>query len=141
MASARPAAPSFEGRPLPYPHEPAFDQGLVFDVGTLLDRRSVLKLFAYGGVATTLAACGADSATAAPEGTPLSSAASTPATSNPAACATIPEETAGPFPGDGSNGPDLLAESGVVRSDIRSSFGASTTVGQGVPLTIRIEVQ
>ena len=35
----------------------------------------------------------------------------------------IPEETAGPYPGDGSNGPDVLAESGVVRSDITSSFG------------------
>ena len=27
----------------------------------------------------------------------------------------IPEETAGPFPGDGSNGPDVLTQSGVVR--------------------------
>ena len=26
----------------------------------------------------------------------------------------IPEETAGPCPGDGSNGPDVLGESGVV---------------------------
>ena len=33
------------------------------------------------------------------------------------ACSTIPEETAGPFPGDGSNGPDLLTASGVVRSE------------------------
>ena len=28
----------------------------------------------------------------------------------------IPEETAGPFPGDGSNGPDVLTQSGVVRA-------------------------
>ena len=35
----------------------------------------------------------------------------------------IPEETAGPFPGDGSNGPNVLTESGVVRSDITASFG------------------
>jgi hypothetical protein len=33
----------------------------------------------------------------------------------------IPEETAGPFPGDGTNGPNVLAESGVVRSDITMS--------------------
>ena len=52
-----------------------------------------------------------------------------------------PEETAGPFPGDGSNGPNILAESGVVRSDIRSSFGSSTTVAEGVPLTIQLTVQ
>ena len=30
-----------------------------------------------------------------------------------------PEETAGPYPGDGSNGVNVLTESGVVRSDIR----------------------
>ena len=53
----------------------------------------------------------------------------------------IPEETAGPYPGDGSNGPDVLNQSGVVRSDIRSSFGASTTVAPGVPLTIRLAIQ
>ncbi|MCI0347372.1 MAG: intradiol ring-cleavage dioxygenase [Chloroflexi bacterium] len=53
----------------------------------------------------------------------------------------IPEETAGPFPGDGSNGPDILGESGVVRRDVRSSFGSSTTIAQGVPLTIRLQVQ
>ena len=49
-------------------------------------------------------------------------------------CEVIPEETAGPFPGDGSNGPDVLTQSGVVREDIRSSFGSSTTVAEGVPL-------
>jgi protocatechuate 3,4-dioxygenase beta subunit len=53
----------------------------------------------------------------------------------------IPEETAGPYPGDGSNGPDILEQSGVVRSDIRSSFGSSTTTAEGVPLTIRLLVQ
>ena len=53
----------------------------------------------------------------------------------------IPEETAGPYPGDGSNGPNVLAESGVVRSDIRSSFGSSTTVAEGIPLTIQVTIQ
>ncbi len=52
-----------------------------------------------------------------------------------------PEETAGPFPGDGSNGPNALTESGIVRSDITSSFGSSTTVAEVVPLTIRLSVQ
>ena len=49
----------------------------------------------------------------------------------------IPEETNGPFPGDGSNGPDVLSQSGVVRADITTSFGTSTTKAEGVPLTIR----
>jgi protocatechuate 3,4-dioxygenase beta subunit len=52
-------------------------------------------------------------------------------------CTVIPEETAGPFPGDGSNGPDVLTQSGVVRSDLTTSFGTSTTKAEGVPLTIR----
>ena len=37
------APPMFEGRPLPDPTEPAWDQGLAFDVETLIDRRRVLK--------------------------------------------------------------------------------------------------
>lgn len=45
----------------------------------------------------------------------------------------IPEETAGPYPGDGTDGPNVLTESGVVRSDIRSSFGSLTGTAQGVP--------
>ena len=56
-------------------------------------------------------------------------------------CALIPEETAGPFPGDGTNGPDVLTESGVVRQDIRASIGGSSTVATGVPLTIRLAIQ
>jgi protocatechuate 3,4-dioxygenase beta subunit len=58
-----------------------------------------------------------------------------------AACATeVESETAGPFPADGSNGPDVRVLSGIVRSDIRSSFGASTTVAPGVPLQVRLTV-
>ena len=43
-------------------------------------------------------------------------------------------------PGDGTNGPDVLNQSGVVRADIRSSFGSSTTLASGVPLTIRLAI-
>ena len=52
----------------------------------------------------------------------------------------LPEETAGPYPGDGSNGANVLTESGVVRSDITSSFGSSTTKAEGVPLTITMTI-
>lgn len=52
----------------------------------------------------------------------------------------IPEETAGPYPGDGSNGPDVLGRSGVVRSDITSSFGSASGTAEGVPLRIRMKV-
>jgi protocatechuate 3,4-dioxygenase beta subunit len=52
----------------------------------------------------------------------------------------IPEETAGPYPGDGSNGVNVLTESGIVRSDITRSFGSASGVAEGVPLTIRLKV-
>jgi protocatechuate 3,4-dioxygenase beta subunit len=132
--------PTFQGRPLPDPSEPAWDQGLAFDVQTLLDRRQALKLFGTVGVGVgmvTLAACSpAASAllTASPGSSPTAAGTAT------AECAAIPEETAGPYPGDGSNGPDVLGQSGVVRSDIRSSFGSSTTTAAGVPLAIRLTI-
>jgi len=148
-ARAPDAPPTFEGRRLPYPHEPAFDQGLQFDVETLLDRRRVLKLLGFGAAALSLAACGANggssapslASSSAPEGTPLASSASSAAPSAVTECVTIPEETAGPYPGDGSNGPDILGQSGVVRSDIRTSIGSASGTAQGVPLTIRLAIQ
>ena len=51
----------------------------------------------------------------------------------------VPEETGGPYPGDGSNGPNYLGMNGAVRSDIRSSLGSSAAVA-GVPITIKLTV-
>ena len=123
------------------------DRGLAFDVSTLLERRRALKLMAGAGVAAVLAACGSSSkgSTAASSSTSSSSSAApstTAASSSGGATsvAKIPEETGGPYPGDGSNGPNVLTESGIVRSDIRSSFGSSTTVAQGVPLTVKLKI-
>jgi protocatechuate 3,4-dioxygenase beta subunit len=116
------------------------DRGLVFDLNTM-DRRRVLKLLGFGGLSAslfTIVGCGPGGAT----GTPLASAAATAASAGSgASCAVIPEETAGPFPGDGSNGPNVLSENGVVRSDIRPSFGSSSTVAEGVPLAIKLTIQ
>src|SRR5205823_4417147 len=57
------------------------------------------------------------------------------------ACSIIPSETAGPYPGDGTNGPNVLTQSGIVRSDIRSSFGSSGTATQdGTPLTVTLQL-
>ena len=115
-----------------------YDQGLHADVATLIDRRRVLQLMGLAGAAAFIAAC-------APGASPTASAAATSsaAASDAAeACApVIPEETAGPFPGDGTNGPDVLTESGVVRSDITTSFGGSSGTAEGIPLTIRLLVQ
>lgn len=57
------------------------------------------------------------------------------------ACSLIPTETAGPYPGDGSNGPNVLTQSGIVRADIRASFGASgNAVAAGTPLTVTLQL-
>jgi len=140
--------PTFEGRPLPDPTEPAWDQGLTFDVETLLTRRQALRILGVAGAGLTIVACGPAATgllTASPGATAGATAtagasATADATTGAACDVAIPEETAGPYPGDGSNGPDVLAESGVVRSDIRSSFGTSTTTAAGVPLSVRFVV-
>lgn len=53
-------------------------------------------------------------------------------------CSAIPQETAGPYPSDGTNGPDALSLSGIVRPDIRASIGDATGVAQGVLLTVTL---
>lgn len=47
---------------------------------------------------------------------------------------------AGPFPADGTNGPDVLGEDGVVRSDLTTSFGPFAGAAAGVPITFRLSV-
>src|SRR5712691_3346893 len=101
-----------------------------------------MKLLGQAGLAAgllTIVGC-APSVLSSASSTSTSSGSSASAASD-ATCDAIPEETAGPYPGDGSNGPDVLNQSGVVRSDIRSSFGTSTTVAEGVPLTIKLAIQ
>jgi protocatechuate 3,4-dioxygenase beta subunit len=110
-------------------HRNEHDLGLHHDLTVLMGRRRVLGLLAGAGLAT-LAGC----ASATPTGPPSGSGTGT------AAAGEIPQETAGPFPGDGSNGPNVLTESGIVRSDIRSSFGSSSGTAEGVPLRIELTV-
>ena len=126
------------------------DRGLAFDLSTLLSRRRLFTLAGAGAGAALLVACGSDgssrgastSASTSPStsSSPSSTSPSPSSTNADSSCAPIPEETAGPYPGDGSNGPDALAESGVVRSDIRSSFGSASGVADGVPLTVELTV-
>jgi len=114
------------------------DRGLSHDLPTLLSRRRALTLFGGAGLAATLAGCGITSTN------DRSGAASSPSASSAASTASagtqIPEETAGPYPGDGSNGVNVLTESGIVRSDITKSFGSASGAARGVPLTIKLKV-
>jgi protocatechuate 3,4-dioxygenase beta subunit len=101
-------------------HADEHDRGLSYDL-PVLARRRMIRLLAGAGL-VPLVGCSAEDDTSAE-------------------CATIPEETAGPYPGDGSNGVDVLKESGVIRSDITSSFGGRAGgTAQGVPLTVTLTV-
>ncbi|ROO82956.1 dioxygenase-like protein [Actinocorallia herbida] len=118
------------------------DRGLAFDLSTLMGRRGVLGLI--GGAALAgLVGCAAEDKTSA---TASATAGGGPGGQAPppggGGEATpegeIPNETAGPYPGDGSNGPNVLTQSGIVRSDLRTSFGDASGVAEGVPLTIEL---
>ncbi|MEU4158918.1 intradiol ring-cleavage dioxygenase [Actinoplanes sp. NPDC026670] len=125
--------PTYQGRPLPNPDEEVFDQGLGFDLDTLMGRRQLLRAFGIGAATLGLAACTSPSSTS-------TSTSSTAATSTVSA-GEIPDETAGPYPGDGSNGPDVLEQSGIVRSDIRTSFGDASGTAEGVPMTLELTIK
>ncbi|HEY2947506.1 MAG TPA: 3,4-dioxygenase subunit beta [Micromonosporaceae bacterium] len=119
------------------------DRGLSLDLPTLLSRRRLLGILGGVGAAAVAGCAATDDGTTTAGGT---STATANATSGATAAATatagtrIPEETAGPYPGDGSNGVNVLTDSGIVRSDIVKSFGASSGQATGVPLTIVLTV-
>lgn len=105
-------------------HDRDHHRGLAHDLRTVLSRRRAFGLAAILG-ASTVTAC-TTRGTAAAE-----------STCAPAA----PQETAGPYPGDGSNGPNVLIESGIVRTDLTSSFGTMSGTADGVPMTLELTLQ
>jgi len=101
--------------------------------GEVIDRRRALRLAAGFGAsfgALQLFGCGGTSTS------DNSNGIVDPNTGG--SCSKIPEETAGPFPADSSNGPSVLNQTGVVRSDIRSSFAGLSGTATGAPLTIAL---
>ena len=117
-------------------------QGLTRDLRKMLgdrglNRRTLLGILGGASLALPLFGClsGDDSGTSPDGGTGGTSPDAAGGT-----CSTIPSETAGPYPGDGTNGANALQLSGIVRSDIRSSLGSATGVAQGVPLTVKLRV-
>jgi protocatechuate 3,4-dioxygenase beta subunit len=110
------------------------DKGLDFDMPKFISRRRVLGILAGSATSAALAACGASSSS----GGSGSTAATGTTSSTTTTTSEIPDETAGPYPGDGSNGPNVLAESGVVRQDISKSFGDASGVAEGVPTTVQM---
>jgi protocatechuate 3,4-dioxygenase beta subunit len=109
----------------PHSHaEEPHGEGLHEDLVRLASRRDALRIFGAGGAAAILST--------------LVPASAARAASSPTAA--VPSETAGPYPGDGSNGPDVLDDAGIVRHDIRRSFGDSRTLARGIPLHVNLTV-
>jgi protocatechuate 3,4-dioxygenase beta subunit len=134
-------------------HDDDHHLGLGADLVRLLTRsatrrQSLRWLFVGAGSAVLpLAGCGGVSAD---DGFGLSSSTTTTGavgtSSGSAVCSVIPEETGGPYPGDGTNGNangavNALVLSGIVRSDIRTSVAGASGVAAGVPLTIRLKIE
>jgi protocatechuate 3,4-dioxygenase beta subunit len=151
-------------------HEPnIYDLGLQADLSMWtkapIERRRILKLGGLG-IMALLAGCGTAANAAVPAASTTAasvSTAATPAASTPAATSTaaatmtavattttaatapavkeIPQETAGPYPADGSQESrqnlNVLTHSGIVRQDIRTSLGTGN-VAQGIPTTIEL---
>jgi protocatechuate 3,4-dioxygenase beta subunit len=115
------------------------DRGLAFDLPKLMSRRRAVGVLAGGIGSVALAACGSSSGGAAGTTSTAAPGDSSSTTSAAADGVTeIADETAGPYPGDGSNGPNALAQSGIVRSDITKSFGDSAGTAAGVPTAIEM---
>lgn len=130
---------AFEGRVLPNQAEDPKDQGLIFDMATIenrLSRRKLLGIFGLGAGTAVLAACAPSTSST----TSASPAAPSSTTEQLTEMNTeMNTETAGPYPGDGSNGPDVLEKVGVERSDIRGSIGGGSTAS-GVPLKLKMHI-
>jgi protocatechuate 3,4-dioxygenase beta subunit len=139
-------------------HSLAADLSAMFNLAS--DRRQTLRWLLAGASALPVLGCGGGSGsdsvsssttstatTTTPTVTTPTTTTTTTTTTTPASgtCAAIPEETGGPYPGDGTNTANgsvvnVLTQSGVVRSDIRSSFNGATGVATGVPLTIKLQI-
>lgn len=131
------------------------DLGLAHDFHRLqrqaLQRRAALRwLLGTGAGALGLSGCGgggsdASVSTSTSSGSTTAGGSTTSGGSTSSSCTVIPSETEGPYPGDGSNSSggsvaNVLALSGVVRSDIRASIAGATGVATGVPLQVIIEL-
>lgn len=138
---------------------------LAEDIETMLNmtasrRQSLRWLFASAAIPIAGCGGGSDSSTASAatttsttsttststtSGTTSTTSSGTVTASDGSTCAVIPEETGGPYPGDGTNSntsgvANALIMAGIVRSDIRASINGATGVAQGTPLTIKLKL-
>ncbi len=130
----------------------AHDHGLAADLEVMMNmdstRRRSLRWLLAGAATLPLMACGGgagSASTGSSSSTGTGSTGSSTGSTATGSCTVIPEETGGPYPGDGTNSNasgivNVLTQTGVVRSDIRSSFNGASGNAAGIPLTIRLKI-
>ena len=96
------------------------DQGFVHDMTIMVGRRRLLALMGGAGLVSL-------------SGIPASALE----------CIALPWETNGPYPADGTNTKDgqvvnALTEEGVIREDLRTSFGSLTPIADGLQLDMEL---
>lgn len=143
-------------------HHDHADEGLLADLQRMeqlrVGRRRALALFGSASGSALLLGCGGSdgsssgtTTTVTSTSTSTATATATPtptptSTSTSSSCTVPSSETNGPYPADGTNTSsgvtsNALTATGVVRSDIRSSFvGSSTATATGVTMTFTITV-
>jgi protocatechuate 3,4-dioxygenase beta subunit len=104
-------------------HDHDHDLGFAHDLPRMIGRRKVLTLLVGAGVAAV-------------SGAPAFALEH---------CVGLPWETAGPYPADGSNVKDgqtvnALTQEGVIREDLRTSFGGMTPTAEGLELTLELDL-
>ena len=138
-----------------HPESPSLAQDMA-----RMGRRRALLLMSGAAGSSLLAACGggggSSSAATVSSSSSSSSASSSSASSSSSSasstssasgtCTVAATETNGPYPADGTNTisgsvVNVLTQSGIVRSDIRSSFGSYSGTAAGVPLQLTITVE
>lgn len=98
-------------------HDHDHDLGFAHDLPKMMGRRGVLRMMGAVGFASVAAPAAA------------------------LECVALPWETAGPYPGDGTNSRNgqvvnALTQVGVVREDLRPSFNGAEGLAGGVELTL-----
>ena len=118
-------------------------------LATQSSRRRSLRWLLASAAAVPLASCGggggASADTIASSTSTSTGSTTTTTTTTTGTCAVIPEETGGPYPGDGTNSngsgvANALTLSGIVRSDIRTSVAPGSATAVGIPTTLKLQI-
>lgn len=130
-------------------HDHSLERDLQAMRNTQAGRRQSLRWLFGAAAVLPILGCGgssdSDTVSTASSGTTGTTGSTGTTGTTAGSCSVIPEETGGPYPADGTNSNNsgvvnVLSQSGVVRSDIRASFGGGSATAQGVPLTIRLHI-